>query len=94
MIRALDEYTISGVKTTIPFCKFVMQEPHFSEGNYDTHFIPNYYRPENTTEVRDIEAAALVSSILLQNDYFNNSNKEPVPVNQISNWWTKRNYKK
>jgi acetyl-CoA carboxylase, biotin carboxylase subunit len=94
MIRALDEYTISGVKTTIPFCKFVMQEPHFSEGNYDTHFIPNYYRPENTTEVRDIEAAALVSSILLQNDYFNNSNKESVPVNQISNWWTKRNYKK
>ncbi|TVQ03065.1 MAG: acetyl-CoA carboxylase biotin carboxylase subunit [Balneolaceae bacterium] len=92
MIRALDEYTVSGVKTTIPFCKFVMNEPHFREGNYDTHFIPNYYQPQIITENSDNKVAALVSSILLDNKYKKHPNKESAPVNHSSNWWTKRQW--
>lgn len=39
MKRALYEYQIYGVKTTIPFFKRVLSHPGFLSGNYTTHFI-------------------------------------------------------
>lgn len=45
MARALDEYEITGVKTTIPFCAFVMEHEKFIEGDISTHFVPKYYDP-------------------------------------------------
>ena len=43
MEQALSEFEISGLRTTIPFCIFVMQHDAFRTGNYDTHFVKNYY---------------------------------------------------
>lgn len=37
--RALDEYLIEGVQTTIPFEQFILDTKDFREGNYDTGFI-------------------------------------------------------
>ena len=42
MKRALSEYIILGVKTTIPFHKAVLRNPNFISGNLNTHFIDNY----------------------------------------------------
>ncbi|MGB0838638.1 MAG: acetyl-CoA carboxylase biotin carboxylase subunit [Chitinophagales bacterium] len=42
MARALDEFIISGVKTTIPFHKKLMQNEQFREGNFDTGFMNNF----------------------------------------------------
>ncbi len=39
MKRALHEYKIGGVKTSINFLKKVMNNKAFAEGKYDTHFI-------------------------------------------------------
>ncbi len=39
MKRALEEYRVSGIKTTIPFHKAVMDNADFRRGNYDTTFI-------------------------------------------------------
>jgi pyruvate carboxylase subunit A len=39
MKRALSEYIILGVKTTIPFHKAVLRNPNFISGNLNTHFI-------------------------------------------------------
>ncbi len=39
MARALDEYIIEGIKTTIPFHKRIMSNKDFVEGNIDTGFI-------------------------------------------------------
>lgn len=39
MNRVLDEYKISGVKTSIGFMKRIMETPDFVNGTYDTHFI-------------------------------------------------------
>jgi acetyl-CoA carboxylase biotin carboxylase subunit len=39
MYRALDEFVIEGVQTTLPFHKKVMHNEEFIEGNYDTGFI-------------------------------------------------------
>lgn len=39
MARALDEYIVEGIKTTIPFHKRIMTNKDFIEGNIDTSFI-------------------------------------------------------
>ena len=39
--RALGEYMITGVKTTIAFEQAVMRDPNFRRGKYATNFIEN-----------------------------------------------------
>jgi acetyl-CoA carboxylase, biotin carboxylase subunit len=39
MRRALDEYYITGIKTTVPFHAAIMRSAEFRDGNYDTGFI-------------------------------------------------------
>ena len=39
MSRALSEYMITGVKTTIPFSMAILQDPDFRRGNYTTNFV-------------------------------------------------------
>jgi propionyl-CoA carboxylase alpha chain len=46
MERALAEYQIAGVHTTIPFCRFVVGHERFKAGQYSTHFIDEHFRPE------------------------------------------------
>lgn len=43
MERALDEFIIDGIKTTIPFHKQVMQDEKFRAGNYDTGFLNTFH---------------------------------------------------
>lgn len=45
-IRAIDEYQITGVETTLRFCRFVMEHPAFRSGNFDTKFVEQYFTPE------------------------------------------------
>jgi acetyl-CoA carboxylase biotin carboxylase subunit len=39
MSRALDEFIVSGIKTTIPLHKAIMKDPNFRRGRYSTNFI-------------------------------------------------------
>ncbi len=67
MIRAIDEYEITGIDTTLAFGKFVMQSEAFSSGNFDTHFVSNFFKPEllDITEDREASIAALLATHLL-----------------------------
>ncbi len=49
--RSLDEFIIEGIKTTIPFHKYVINTPEFQEGNFDTHFIENIYDTQKVKEM-------------------------------------------
>ncbi len=44
MIRALDEFIIEGVKTTIPFHQEVLRSPEFLDGKFGTDFIKNFFK--------------------------------------------------
>ncbi|HEX9035875.1 MAG TPA: acetyl-CoA carboxylase biotin carboxylase subunit [Ktedonobacterales bacterium] len=44
--RALDEYVIAGVRTTIPFAQWLMRHPRFLAGDFSTDFIAEEWRPE------------------------------------------------
>ncbi len=45
MARALDEYEIAGVQTTIPFCRYVMRHEAFRRGQFSTHFVDEHFDP-------------------------------------------------
>jgi acetyl-CoA carboxylase, biotin carboxylase subunit len=42
MRRALDEFVIEGIKTTIPFHRKLMDHPDYISGNYTTKFMENF----------------------------------------------------
>ena len=42
MINAINNYTIYGLKTTLPFCKYALNHPNFKSGNFDTGFVNLY----------------------------------------------------
>jgi len=46
MQRALDEYIINGIKTTIDFHKLVFSDPAFQEGAISTDFVENLLKKE------------------------------------------------
>jgi acetyl-CoA carboxylase biotin carboxylase subunit len=88
MIKAIDNYKVEGVATTLPFGKFVCEHEAFTSGNFDTHFVKNYYSPEHLEEQYEEErkVAALVGLKL----YLENQKSLKIPVHSTSNW-NKRN---
>ena len=42
MRRALDEFVIEGIKTTIPFHRQLMDDPNYISGNYTTKFMEDF----------------------------------------------------
>lgn len=61
MKRALNEYEIRGVNTTIPFCRFVLNHEAFVSGNFDTHFVKNYFDPKYLIGISKEEEIALIA---------------------------------
>ncbi len=43
MVRALDEFVIDGIKTTIPFHREILEHSSFREGRYDTTFVERHW---------------------------------------------------
>jgi acetyl/propionyl-CoA carboxylase alpha subunit len=46
MRRAIEEYTIAGVRTTLPFLAWILRHPRFISGDISTDFIAEEWRPE------------------------------------------------
>jgi acetyl-CoA carboxylase, biotin carboxylase subunit len=63
MIRAINDYEISGVETTLGFGKFVMGHSAFRSGNFNTRFIENYFKPEYLGGEDDIELEKLIAAV-------------------------------
>ncbi|MCB0463179.1 MAG: acetyl-CoA carboxylase biotin carboxylase subunit [Flavobacteriaceae bacterium] len=63
MLKAIDNYHVEGVQTTLPFGKFVCEHDAFISGNFDTHFVKKYYSPEKLLEQHKEEAkiAAIIA---------------------------------
>jgi propionyl-CoA carboxylase alpha chain len=63
MLKAIDDYKIEGVQTTLPFGKFVFEHEAFRSGNFDTHFVKKYYDAAMLKKQQEEEAqiAALVA---------------------------------
>ena len=84
MLKAIEDYHIEGVATTLPFGKFVCEHEAFTSGKFDTHFVKNYFSPEQLLKDQKEEqeiAAALAMQLFLEE-------KEQLKVveNEESNW--------
>ncbi len=65
MSRALGEYIIEGIETTIPFHMWVMRDPHFGSGDFDTSYIDRHYMGGATRAHRRVppHVAVIAASI-------------------------------
>ncbi|MDI6032794.1 acetyl-CoA carboxylase biotin carboxylase subunit [Flavobacterium sp. LB2P84] len=63
MIKAIEDYHVEGVQTTLPFGKFVFEHEAFRSGKFDTHFVKNYYNADVLKKqmAQEAEIAALVA---------------------------------
>lgn len=65
-IRAIDEYEITGLETTLGFCRFVMTHEAFRSGNFDTKFVEKYFTPEVLKSIPVEEEEILASLLAVQ----------------------------
>jgi len=68
MIRAIAEYEITGIETTLAFGTFVMKHEAFKTGKFDTHFVGKYFNAESLKVEDETEAliAAVIASALFE----------------------------
>jgi acetyl-CoA carboxylase biotin carboxylase subunit len=64
MQRALSEYAVKGIKTTISFHARVLQNPKFIAGDIDTNFIDREFQPADAMRVKPFEDIALVAAAI------------------------------
>ncbi len=92
MIRAIDEYTIVGCKTTLPFCQYVMKHDAFTSGKFDTNFVKHYFTPEklNQPSTAEEESIAVVIANLLQQEGREQKTNAKDQANSVSLWKVNR----
>lgn len=80
MKRAIREYQILGVKTTLPFCEFVLNHKEFLDGSFTTKFVETHFTPEvleKETSDEMTEAALVVAHKVLEEKKLSISNAQP-----------------
>ena len=48
--RALEEFVIMGVETTIPLHQKIISQPEYLDGQYDIHWLENFMKKDKTNE--------------------------------------------
>ncbi len=64
MRRALSEYRIAGIKTSLPFHMGLMDSPRFQWGQFDTKFLDSYSATWTQAQAEEERLAALVGAML------------------------------
>ncbi len=86
MIRAIAEYEITGLETTLGFCNFVMQHEAFRSGDFDTRFVENYFSAgvlkTNPNGIEEKIAAALACTLAAENIFVGSQKSAPQSLNK------------
>ena len=87
MRRALSEYEISGLKTTIPFFRQVMEDEEFVEGNLDTGFIARFFerRPEKDLDDKELTDMAVIAAAMAHQKH-SQPKKASAPSRKLNRW--------
>ncbi len=89
MIRAIDDYRITGIQTTLEFCRFALQHEAFVSGDFNTKFVQLYFTPEMlepkfTKEEEELLAALAVEFFEKEENRLNPSH--PLPSLPSTKW--------
>jgi propionyl-CoA carboxylase alpha chain len=87
-IQAIDNYQISGVKTTLDFGKYVLKHEAFRSGHFDTNFVKHYFQdPTIMYESMEEEKDALQHGINQIWDDIKARNKSEYASSDIKSSW-------
>ncbi len=91
-IQAIDDYQISGLKTTLDFGKYVLKHEAFRSGHFDTNFVKHYFQdPTVMYDAMEEEKEALVHGInKIWSDIKDRSRSEYASVSISNSWQQKR----
>ena len=84
MIKAIDEYKVEGVATTLSFGKFVCEHEAFTSGNFNTHFVKDYYSAAQREE--QYAAERKIAALAGLRVYLENKKLVKEPITTSSNW--------
>lgn len=56
MVKAIQQFQVEGLATTLPFGLFVFQHEAFLQAKFDTGFVGQYFKPEHLVEAKKAEA--------------------------------------
>lgn len=89
MKRAIHEYQILGVKTTLPFCDYVLNHEEFINGSFTTKFVESHYTPEVLK--KDIEQdTSEVAAVIASEAISTNSTQPKQGAKKSSSKWKER----
>ena len=92
MVRAIEDYKIVGIQTTLEFCKFAITHEAFVSGAFDTKFVENYFDPSVLDHQFSDSELELLSVLAVE--FFTQSNsKKSVhseSVQKSENLWRNR----
>ena len=71
MMRALEEYQVLGIKTTIPFYQRVMKNSAFLSGNVTTSFIDEVFAERDQTRDHPLQEIAVIAAVISQLESIN-----------------------
>lgn len=89
MRRALDEYTVGGIKTTLPFFREIMRDGEFIEGRLDTGFIARWQKrraPQTAADEEVLRDLAIIGASLAQMKKSNSSPANEAEATAQSLW--------
>ena len=90
-IKAIDDYQISGVKTTLDFGKFVLKHEAFRSGNFDTNFVKEHFSsPDLMADAMVEESIALQHAVDSIWTHVTELNNQAFASREISSSWKNR----
>ncbi|MCB9194945.1 MAG: acetyl-CoA carboxylase biotin carboxylase subunit [Flavobacteriales bacterium] len=90
MTKAIQDYDIVGIQTTLEFCRYAINHPAFVEGNFDTHFVKYFFKDPAVLDVQE-EDVKLVAAAM--GNYFvtmADTHLDFSPSNEINDWTRSR----
>ncbi|MCL4109862.1 UNVERIFIED_CONTAM: hypothetical protein GTU68_028771 [Idotea baltica] len=83
--KAIEEYYIEGIKTTLGFGNFVMNHEAFKTGVFDTHFVQKYFTAEKLRNKKEEKAASMIAL-----KYYLDKKAKLKPIESCGKAWSKR----
>ncbi|MEM9986625.1 MAG: biotin carboxylase, partial [Bacteroidota bacterium] len=63
MLRAIAEYRLVGIQTTLAFCRYVLEHEAFRSGDFDTNFVKQHFSPDKLQAQFEEDEAMLLAVV-------------------------------
>lgn len=86
-LNALNNFIMNGLKTTVPFCRAVLQHPAFVDASYTTRWVDSVFTPDMLEDEDEEIIGALAATIMYAQEYLQLSSDIPSYKSDRLNVW-------